>query len=198
LFSVVVHECAHGWVAYLKGDPSAKISGRLTLNPLPHIDPFMSIILPVITALSIGIPFGGAKPVPVNPFNLRRPLRDMMIIGAAGPISNILLAVGFAALFHGTRVAMPPSDARLVFIQIFHYGVFINLVLAVFNLIPVPPLDGSRVLAGLLPRQYVVPYTRLEPFGFFIIIALLMLGVIGWIIMHVVVPMAAVLRVPFV
>ncbi len=179
IFSVVIHEVAHGAVAYYFGDSTAKVNGRLTLNPLPHIDPMWTIIMPIIFFFSMGTPFGGAKPVPVNFFNLRNPKRDMIFISAAGPLANFLLAlislftiamlsrVGFESL-HGVKSVM---------IALYR----INLLLIAFNLIPIPPLDGSRILIGILPSGLAQAYSRLEPYGFIIIVALLFTGLLHYL-----------------
>jgi len=183
-FSVVIHECAHGWVALKLGDPTARNAGRLTLNPLVHIDPIGTIIFPLALVL-LRAPFvvGWAKPVPVNPLYFRNPRRDMLWVGLAGPGSNILIAIAGATLLKVSAIFMgtggPLGDLLTVII-------FINLILAVFNLIPIPPLDGSRVLTGLLPREAAYSYARLERFGFLILFAFFYLGLIGRIILPVV------------
>lgn len=170
LFSVIIHECAHGWVAERFGDPTARLSGRLTLNPLPHIDPVGTILFPILLLIISGGRFalGWAKPVPVNFRNLRNPKEDMMKVGAAGPLANILLAL-FCILI--LRVVKPLPSSFLA--QIVGFGVFINLLLAAFNLVPIPPLDGSRVIMGLLPPRAAYNYSKLEPFGIFIVILVL-------------------------
>lgn len=167
-FSIIVHEVSHGYAALRSGDPTAKLSGRLTLNPLRHIDPFGTVILPILLIL-MRSPFliGWAKPVPINPYYLRNPKRDMAKIGAAGPLSNLGLAIIFAIIYRVTGAA---------FISYFLlYAVFINLLLFVFNLVPVPPLDGSRIVAGFLPHDAYERYMRIEPYGFIIVFALLFL-----------------------
>jgi Zn-dependent protease len=179
LFSVIMHEYMHGWVAYRLGDPTARNAGRLTLNPIPHIDPFMTIILPLLLFFSTGYILGGAKPVPVNPLNFRRPRKGMMLVGAAGPATNLALGVGFALFYHLlklTGLMQPAMEAGLM------GAVFINTILAFFNLIPVPPLDGSRIVAGLLPRDAAIVYDRVGRFGLFIVIGLIMFGGFGLIL----------------
>ena len=166
--AVILHEYAHGWVALKLGDPTAKLLGRLTLNPLKHIDPIGTILVPIITKLTLGFPFGWAKPVPVNFTNLRNPKRDMILVAAAGPAINIVLALIASVLF-----PLGP--------QIFGLAVVINLMLAVFNMIPIPPLDGSRILAGFLPTSLARQYLFLEPFGFIILIVLLQMNALDFL-----------------
>lgn len=182
LMAVVIHECSHGWVAYKCGDPTAKMMGRLTLNPLAHIDPLGTILFPLLLiVIHSPFVFGWAKPVPVNFSNLRHYKRDMVIVGIAGPASNILIAI------IGTIVIRLMSiPAWTVGGLVLEFIVIINLLLAVFNLVPVPPLDGSRVVSGLLPKEYAAYYNKLEPFGIFILIGLLALGLIDKIILPIV------------
>jgi Zn-dependent protease len=172
-FSVIMHEYVHGWVAYLLGDPTARSQGRLTLNPLPHIDPFMTIILPIVTFYFWGFPFGGAKPVPVNPLNFRDPRKGMMIVGAAGPATNLALGVGFALFYHLLRYTGLFNEATAVALVL---AVLLNGLLAFFNLIPIPPLDGSRIVAGVLPREAALAYDRVAPFGVFIVVGFMIVG----------------------
>ena len=180
LAAIIFHEVAHGWVANLLGDPTAARMGRLTLNPISHIDLFGTILLPVLLIVG-GAPFvfGYAKPVPVNFYNLRRPKRDMIWVALAGPATNILLALLSVYVFKFVDVSGGFFPRSLAFVLtplalMAHSSVNINVMLASFNLFPVPPLDGGRVLVGLLPQPYSSMVARVEPFGFLIIIVLLM------------------------
>jgi len=176
LFSIILHECAHGLTAERLGDPTARQAGRITLNPIPHLDPIGSILIPGIMLLMslMGGPailFGWAKPVPINPYNLNDPKRDMMWIGLAGPATNFTVALLLALLFR--LLPISPSLGTVVLF----YGVAINLILGFFNLIPIPPLDGSRILTGLLPEEHAYRLSRIEPFGFIILIILFISGI---------------------
>ena len=185
LFSVVVHECAHGWMAEKCGDPTARLLGRITLNPIKHIDPFFTIIMPAMLAF-LHLPiFGGAKPVPVNFNNLRSPKRDMIWVAAAGPVSNLLLVLVTTSIFifvsRLTAWAVIPLGLFSFIREILIVLIQINLILALFNLVPIPPLDGSRIVYGLLPYRYAINYAKLERFGIVIIFLLLWQGGLGWI-----------------
>jgi len=172
LISVILHEYAHGWMAYRLGDSTAKDAGRLTLNPIKHIDPFGSIILPLFLYLSsFNIVLGWAKPVPVNFRNLRNPKKDMMWVGLSGPLTNLGLAVLFSQLLK--------FNGPLFLQQFFLMGVVTNLILAVFNMIPIPPLDGSRFVIGILSDEWALAYSRLENYGIFIVLLLLYLGLLN-------------------
>jgi Zn-dependent protease len=179
LFSIIIHEISHGYVALKLGDPTAKLNNRLTFNPLPHIDIIGSIVMPVMLVL-IKAPFlfGWAKPVPVNPMNFRRPKRDMMLTSIAGPLSNLGLAVLFAVLY---RVSMM-FTGETIFTQGFEYGTAINVLLFCFNLLPIPPLDGSKVLLFFLPDGVAPLFAKVERFGFLIIFGLFFIGVLGKIL----------------
>jgi len=173
ILSITSHEAMHGFAANWLGDPTAREHGRLTLNPLPHIDLFFTILLPAFLLLSgSGVIFGGAKPVPVNVGRLRHPRRDWALVGAAGPLTNVALAVGLSALLalliHG-GMAAPQSRAT----EILSIGIFVNALLAVFNLVPIPPLDGSRVLQVFLSGATLAAYQRLERYGLLVIVALI-------------------------
>jgi Zn-dependent protease len=169
ILSLAIHEAAHAFVANLCGDPTAKEQGRLTLNPIAHIDPVMTLIVPLFLWMTTGFLFGGAKPVPVSPHRLRHPLRDMSLVAIAGPLSNILLAILFLFLHKASIHWWHYEDSALMPITL-RMGVFANILLAVFNMVPIPPLDGSRVMVFLLPSGLRASYMRLEPFGLMIVI----------------------------
>jgi Zn-dependent protease len=166
IFSIIIHEIAHGFMADRLGDPTARLQGRLTLNPIKHIDPVGSIFVPLITSLS-GFTFGWAKPVPYNPYNLKNKRQGEFLIALAGPMSNLLLAVIFGLII---RIASAGATSVTPFIEICSYIVIINLVLAIFNLIPVPPLDGSKLLFAWLPQQYGKLRMVLETYGMIFIL----------------------------
>jgi len=149
--SIIMHEVAHGWIADYLGDPTARLSGRLTLNPIPHIDPIGTILVPLISYFSIGYIFGWAKPVPIDPYNLKNPKKDLLFISLAGPATNIALAI-VMSIFFRILVLMLPSEASLKLLSdLFGSLIGANVVLAIFNLIPIHPLDGGKILAGILP-----------------------------------------------
>ena len=169
LVAITLHEAAHAYVAWKLGDDTAYEQGRVTFNPFRHIDPFGTILLPALL-IFVRAPFllGYAKPVPVNFYRLRQPRRDMVWVAAAGPAMNLVLALAAGALLHLAEFL--PMGARAWYIGTMLNGVFLNLLLAVFNMIPLPPLDGGRVAVGLLPNPLARPLARLERFGFFILI----------------------------
>ncbi|MFC1453237.1 site-2 protease family protein [Verrucomicrobiota bacterium] len=176
VFSIVFHEVAHGYAAYRLGDPTARDANRLTLNPLAHIDPVGSVLLPLILVFTNSpVLFGWAKPVPFNPGYFRNVKKGVMIVGAAGPAANLALAAAAAALF---RLFSPGGVIGLFLV----HACIINVILAVFNLIPIPPLDGSRIVVGFLPSDLARSYLKLERFGFLIIFGLLWLGALDRVI----------------
>ncbi len=183
LFAITVHEVAHGWMASKLGDKTAFIMGRLTLNPLKHIDPIGTILVPGILLLLGGIVFGWAKPVPVTYANLNKPKRDMAIVAAAGPISNLIMAIIWALIAKlGVVLYHLGLSWALAIVLMGQAGIIINLLLMTINLIPIPPLDGSRIVSGFLPNKASLVYNRLEPYGFFILLFLLITGILGLII----------------
>ena len=183
LIAITFHEVAHGYVANKLGDPTAKMMGRLTLNPIAHIDLIGTILIPLVLFFSTNgqFVFGYAKPVPINPFNFKNPKKDMAISAAAGPITNIILAAlcwFIYSIIPGTAGTENSSFAVLTPIkQMWEAGFGINLVLAVINLVPIPPLDGGRILVGILPHEQAVSYSRIEPFVFIIIMVLFISGI---------------------
>jgi Zn-dependent protease len=186
VFSAILHEVAHGFVADKLGDPTARLMGRLTLDPRKHIDPFMSIILPLLLFLSnSGIIFGGAKPVPVDPFNLKDGRKDIALVSLAGPATNIVLAIIgsiiFKLLFPGQSLFLAQQGSLIGYIV--GTMVHINLLLAIFNLLPIPPLDGSKIFALVLPQELADRYLSLASIGTLILIFLLMFPVGGFSLM---------------
>lgn len=177
IFAITVHEVAHGWVANRYGDPTAKSLGRLTLNPISHIDVIGTIIVPGVLLALGGFLFGWAKPVPVNWRNLRNPKRDMVLVALAGPLSNLAMALIWAALMKiGFMVGNSADAISLPLIYMGYAGIFINLILMVLNLLPIPPLDGGRVVAGLLPHRLSHAFNQIEPLGLPILIAIMAMG----------------------
>ena len=193
LFAMVLHEYAHGWVAHRCGDPTAQLQGRLTMNPLAHIDPFGTVILPLLClVMPGGFILGWAKPVPIDPRLMRQPRRDMALVAAAGPVMNLALAIGSALLFallssidptigsyssNSDDTPSPDTWDTMFLLPIAVmavYSVLINVLLMLFNLLPIPPLDGGRILTSLLPHTAAKTLVRVEPYGMFILVALIM------------------------
>ncbi len=174
IFAITVHETAHGWIASKCGDPTAKLLGRLTLNPIKHIDPVGTIIVPAILFFLGGFVFGWAKPVPITWRNLKNPRRDMALVAAAGPMANLAMALFWVAIaklgmgFHSTPFAYMGQ-----------IGISINLVLMLLNLVPIPPLDGSRIVASLLSPKMAYRFNQLEVYGFLILVLLLASGLLA-------------------
>ncbi|HVJ41335.1 MAG TPA: site-2 protease family protein [Dongiaceae bacterium] len=187
LFAIPLHEAAHGFVAFLCGDRTAYMLGRVTANPLKHIDPMGTILLPAIMWLAGGFLFGYAKPVPVNYRNLRHPRRDSVLVAAAGPGANFIIATISALLFH-LAIFLPGAYQDFAVLTLWN-SMQLNVWLALFNLIPIPPLDGGRVAVGILPRSLAMPLARLERHGMLILMGLIFLGIavpqlsiLGWIL----------------
>ncbi|MBF0403856.1 MAG: site-2 protease family protein [Nitrospirae bacterium] len=185
LFAITFHEVAHGWVADKLGDPTARSMGRLSFNPLAHIDPVNTVILPIVLFIvSNGMfIFGSAKPVPVDYRNLKNPRRDSAIVSAAGPVMNIILAIVSLLILVLLYNVLPHMDSDLIsskvmppVLQMLQYGVSFNIFIAAFNLIPIPPLDGGRIAVSMLPPRQAYAYSRLEPYGIYIVLILWMTG----------------------
>lgn len=197
LIAITFHELAHGWVADRLGDPTARLAGRLTLNPLKHLDPFGTLAI-IITQM-----IGWAKPVPVNPYNLRNPRKDMVLVAAAGPGMNLAIAL-LSGLLYRLLLAVLSQSRDLPHMETIAYYMYplllmikvnvqINVALAIFNIIPIPPLDGGRILSGLLPREQAESYSRIEPYGFIILLALIFTDVISRVIGPVIFAIVAVI-----
>lgn len=196
VLAIVLHEIAHGYVAFLKGDDTAKAMGRLSLNPLVHVDFFGTIVLPLVFFYSTGMLFALAKPVPVNFFNLRRPKEDMVWVAAAGPGTNLALALVSALLIKIITAVFPETDLYIGFMNqslipstasavlfpivgMLYYSVVLNVILAIINLIPIPPADGGRIMVGLLPLKAANAYNKIEPIGIILLIVLIMFDPFG-------------------
>jgi len=192
LLALTVHECAHAWVAYRLGDPTAKMLGRVTLNPIRHLDPIGTLML-----LFSGL-FGWAKPVPINPRNFRNMSRSIVLVSLAGPLSNLALAALFAIAYKIFEMAGPhflssmPGLWRPLFAMI-EVSIIINVALAVFNMVPVPPLDGSKVLGNLLPARQAFAWARFEQYGFFILLILIVTGALNKFVSPIIFLMAGLL-----
>ncbi|HET7306303.1 MAG TPA: site-2 protease family protein [Gammaproteobacteria bacterium] len=181
LFAITMHEVAHGWVARRLGDPTAQMLGRLSLNPIKHIDPIGTVLVPALMLILGGFLFGWAKPVPITARNFKNPRRDMALVALAGPLSNLAMGIIWAVIIRfGVMINSQWLSVPLVLMG--EAGVLINAILLVVNLLPLPPLDGGRVLTGLIPPRMAAQVDRIEPFGFVIIIALLVTGVLNIIV----------------
>ena len=194
LVAITFHEVAHGFVANKLGDPTAKMMGRLTLNPIAHIDPIGTIIVPVMLfILSNGaFIFGTAKPVPVNFYNLKHPRRDTALVSAAGPATNIMIAFISILLYILIQVIFPPSSSSAFnqkimtpLVMMIQYSISFNIFIAAFNLFPVPPLDGGRIATSLLPTKYAYHFSKLEPYGILIVLGLWFTGIAHYIIVPI-------------
>lgn len=186
IFAITVHEVAHGWVAYRLGDPTAKMLGRLTLNPIKHVDLIGTIIIPITLLILGGFIFGWAKPVPITWQNLKNPRRDMALVAFAGPAANLLMAIIWACLAKIGLYFTQETIIGLALITMGSVGIAINLVLMVLNLLPIPPLDGSRVLSSCLPGRMSYQFNKIEPYGFLILLVLLGTGILSQILLPLV------------
>ena len=178
IFAITLHEAAHAYAARYFGDSTAYMLGRMTLNPLKHIDPIWTILVPIVTLLVSPFVFGAAKPVPVNFGALRNPKRDMIWVAAAGPLANLTMMVMWAILGK-IAISLDASGPTYFLASVAEAGIFVNALLMVFNLFPLLPLDGGRILTGLLPDKMAYAFSRTEPYGMFILIALIVTGVLG-------------------
>jgi Zn-dependent protease len=177
-FSVIFHEFAHGFAAYRRGDDTAYLSGRLSFNPLPHVDPIGTVLIPVICVMMNFPAIGWAKPVPVNPYRMHNPRRDMAVVAFSGPLSNILLALLSVAAVKVLMLDFLPGDLTLTLLRMFGFAVLINLMLAVFNLLPLFPLDGSQIALGLLKGRALEIYEKHIPYGMYILLGLVFTGLL--------------------
>ncbi len=196
LIAITFHEVSHGFVANKLGDPTAKFTGRLTLNPIVHIDPVGTLLMPIMLFIFTNgqFVFGYAKPVPINPMNFRDPRKHMAISAVAGPVTNILLAIISQIVLAHILVpfyGIAPQGVAMAILRplrmMFEFSIVINIVLAVINLIPIPPLDGGRVAVGFLPHRQAMAYSKIEPYGFIIVILLLITGILNIIIYPVII-----------
>ncbi len=187
LFAITLHEAAHGWVAYKLGDPTAKNRGRITINPIKHIDPMGTVVVPLFLAMVSPFVMGWAKPVPVEPRYFKSPLLDMALVAVAGPVSNFIMACLWAMFIVISNSVMSASPALRFLAEMGEKGIIINVVLMVLNLLPILPLDGGRVLAGVLPTSLAIPFMRMERFGMLIVLLLLFSGILGKIMWPLVV-----------
>lgn len=199
ILAITLHEAAHAFVASRLGDPTARALGRVTLNPFKHVDPIGTLLVPAVILLAsraLGFPllFGWAKPVPIIASNLRSPRRDMGLVAAAGPLANLLMALGWAVVFRLAPV-LPAAEEYITMMA--GGGIVVNIALAVLNMMPVPPLDGGRIVASLLSARLAAAYSRLEPYGLIILLALLATGVLGDIVMPLILYVIGILSAIF-
>jgi Zn-dependent protease len=185
IFAITVHEVAHGFVALQFGDKTAKILGRLTLNPIKHIDPLGTIIVPCVLYFTTGFVFGWAKPVPINPRNFSHKRLGAALVSAAGPFANLIMAFIWGLILK-IAYSMPASNFGYAILQMSQIGILFNIILLVLNLLPLPPLDGSRIVSSILPGKIAYYYDKLEPYGFIILLILLVTGVLSKIILPMV------------
>jgi len=197
LFAITLHEAAHGWVAYKLGDPTAKSRGRITINPIKHIDPMGTVVVPIFLATLSGFVMGWAKPVPVEPRYFKSPLLDMALVAVAGPASNFVMACFWAFFIVVVDAALNPSSTLSFLADMGEKGIYINIILMVLNLLPIPPLDGGRVVAGILPPSLAMPFMQLERFGMIIILLLLVSGILGKIMWPIVLHFVKIIGVIF-
>jgi Zn-dependent protease len=191
LFAITVHEAAHGYVARMFGDSTAYVLGRVTLNPVKHIDPIGTIVVPIAMVLTTGFMFGWAKPVPVNWGSLRQPKRDMIWVAAAGPGANLVMAILWAIVFR--VLALVGIEERFLY-EVARAGIQVNIIFMALNLLPIPPLDGGRIVSGILPRGLSNLYARIEPFGLIIIVVLLFTGALAFLLQPLQTAGAAIVR----
>jgi Zn-dependent protease len=200
LSAITLHEASHAYIANYFGDTTAKMLGRLSLNPMKHIDPIGTVLVPILVALltQFSFVFGWAKPVPINWSQLHNPRRDMALVALAGPLSNLGMALLWAfCLKIGLMMDPKTSKVALFLLLTGNAGVIINLILCVLNLIPLPPLDGSRVVSSVLPPKYSTTYERLEPFGLLILVLLLVTGILGFIMQPILQALLSLLQAIF-
>lgn len=185
LFAITLHEAAHAWVAFRLGDTTAKLAGRVSFNPLRHIDPVGTVLVPILVMVlsQFSFVFGWAKPVMINSSHFANPRRDTALAVAAGPMANLLMALLWTALMKLSLSLHPEISSISLFLFLSaRAGILINLLLAIFNLLPIPPLDGSKIVAMMLPLKQALLYEKLEPYGFFILIAMMLSGILNWLI----------------